>query len=215
MHNKFCITDGQKISTGSMNPTFNDAHKNNNNLLIIKSNYLAGNYEAEFQELWQGIFKKGDKVKYPEIILSGIRLENYFCPDDSCIKQVVGELKQAQQSIYFMTFSFTSKDIANILLLKNLEDIEIKGVMETKQISEHSQFERLKTNGVNVIKDSNPHNLHHKVFIIDNSTIITGSFNPTKGGDTRNDENILIIHNREIAELFLQEFQRLYTKNAE
>ncbi|HLC81253.1 MAG TPA: phospholipase D-like domain-containing protein [Candidatus Nanoarchaeia archaeon] len=210
MHNKFCIIDGQKIFTGSMNPTFNDANKNNNNLLLIASHYLAENYEAEFQELWRGIFKKGNSVKYPEITLSGIEIENYFCPDDDCIKQVVEELKQAQQSIYFLAFSFTSEEIASILLLKNLNGLEIKGVMETKQISEYSQFERLKTNGIKVIKDSNPNNLHHKVFIIDSETVITGSFNPTNGGNSRNDENILIINDRDTAKLFLQEFQQLY-----
>ena len=47
MHNKFCIIDGEKVSTGSMNPTFNDAYKNNNNLLLIQSQYLAENYEDE------------------------------------------------------------------------------------------------------------------------------------------------------------------------
>ena len=210
MHNKYCVVDGRKISTGSMNPTFNDAYKNNNNLLFITSRYLAENYEDEFQELWQEIFKKGDAVKYPEIILSEIKIENYFCPDDQCTEQVVDALKTATQSIYFMAFSFTSEEIANVLLLKNLDSLEIKGIMEARQISEHSQFERLKTNGINVVKDVNKNNMHHKVFIIDNSTVITGSFNPTNGGDTRNDENVLIIHDEQIAGLFLDEFDDLY-----
>ncbi|MBS3140013.1 DUF1669 domain-containing protein [Candidatus Woesearchaeota archaeon] len=210
MHNKFCIIDGEKVSTGSMNPTFNDAYKNNNNLLLIQSQYLAENYEDEFQELWRGIFKKGTAVKDPEITLSGIKIENYFCPDDHCIQQVVEELKTAEESIYFMAFSFTSEEIADVLLIKNLDEIPVKGVMETRQISEYSQFERLKNNGVEVIKDLNPHNMHHKVFIIDGQTVITGSFNPTNGGDKRNDENMLIIHDEEIAQRFIREFQMLF-----
>jgi len=40
--------------------------------------------------------------------------------------------------------------------------------------------------------------------------VITGSFNPTEGADKRNDENILIIHDQRIANLFLQEFERVY-----
>ena len=40
--------------------------------------------------------------------------------------------------------------------------------------------------------------------------MITGSFNPTEGADTRNDEDILIIHDKAIANLFLQEFERVY-----
>ena len=52
--------------------------------------------------------------------------------------------------------------------------------------------------------------LHHKVFIIDEEIVITGSFNPSMNGDTRNDENILIIHDQDIAEKYLQEFGYLW-----
>ncbi|MBI2125409.1 hypothetical protein HYU08_02535 [Candidatus Woesearchaeota archaeon] len=215
MHNKFCIIDGKKISTGSMNPTENDAHKNNNNLLLIESRVIAQNYEDEFQELWNGNFKKGDKVKNPSILLQDKetetkRVESYFCPEDSCSEQVKEELRKAEKSIHFMTFSFTHESIANILLLKNLDGIEVKGVMEVRQISEHSQFSRLQQNGIDVRRDGNKNNLHHKVFIIDQKTVITGSFNPSANGDQRNDENVIIIEDGQIAQRFVDEFEKVY-----
>ena len=49
------------------------------------------------------------------------------------------------------------------------------------------------------------------MFIIDNETVVTGSFNPTLSGDTRNDENILIIHDKEIAKEFLEEFENMFS----
>ena len=52
--------------------------------------------------------------------------------------------------------------------------------------------------------------MHNKVFVIDNKTVITGSYNPTKNANERNDENILIIHDKKIAEKFLNEFNNLY-----
>ena len=214
MHNKFCVIDGIKISTGSMNPTNNDAHKNNNNLLLIESVLLAENYEDEFQEMWNGVFKKGSKVKNPSLLLNGKRIENYFCPEDSCAEQVKEELQKAETSIYFMTFSFTHDGIANILLLKNLDGVEVKGVMEVKQISEHSEFNRMLQNQVDVRKDGNKNNLHHKVFIIDGKTVVTGSFNPSANGDQRNDENVLIIEDPEIAKKFVEEFWKVYGEAA-
>ena len=210
MHNKFCVIDGKKVITGSMNPTDNDANKNNNNVLFIDSQIIAQNYEDEFQELWNGEFKKGGLVKEPKINLSGMRMENYFCPDDQCAEQVKEELKKAERSIYFMTFSFTHEGIANILLLKNLDGIKVSGVMEARQISEYSQFNRLLQNGIDVRKDGNKNNMHHKVFIIDEKTIVTGSFNPTNNGDKNNDENVVIIEDSAIAEMFVQEFWRVY-----
>jgi len=219
MHNKFCIIDNKKITTGSMNPTNNGAHKNNNNLLLIESEVLAANYQAEFQEMWEGTFKKGDLVLNPTLTVGDVMIKNYFCPDDHCANKVKEELKKAQTSIYFMTFSFTHDGIANIILLKNHDGLDIKGVMEARQVSKYSQYEVLKyqiddknagEREGNIVKDGNKQNMHHKVFIIDEKTVVTGSMNPSKGGDTRNDENVLIIENEEIAGRFVEEFNRLH-----
>ena len=49
--------------------------------------------------------------------------------------------------------------------------------------------------------------MHHKVFIIDEKTVVTGSFNPTAGGDTRNDENVLVIEDVAIAKRFMDEYR--------
>lgn len=215
MHNKFCIVDKTKIFTGSMNPTENDAKKNDNNLLLITSTILAQNYEDEFQEMWANEFKGGQKIVYSHFFLrenntNYLEIQNYFCPEDDCAAKVKAELAKARNSIFFLTFSFTHRGIANQLLLKHLEDVEVKGVLETKQISKYSQYERLNSGGIEVRKDANKYNMHHKVFIIDNETVITGSFNPTAGGNQRNDENLLIIKNAEITQLFLSEFKKIF-----
>ena len=207
MHNKFCIIDGKKISSGSMNPTNNGATKNNNNLIFIESEVLAANYEAEFQEMWNGVFKKGEPVLNPVIELDGITIKNYFCPDDSCAEKVKDELKKAKKSIHFMTFSFTNDGIGNIILLKSLENITIQGVMEARQVTKYSVYDLLKYQGIDVVKDGNKQNMHHKVFIIDQETVVTGSFNPTGGGDKRNDENVLIITDKDIAKEYMEEHQ--------
>ncbi|MBT6773781.1 hypothetical protein HOA91_00270 [Candidatus Woesearchaeota archaeon] len=209
MHNKFCIIDGKKISSGSMNPTNNGATKNNNNLLFINSQVLAANYEAEFQEMWDGTFKKGDPVLNPIIELDGITIKNYFCPEDHCAEKVKDELKKAKESIHFMTFSFTNEGIGNIILLKSLENITIQGVMEARQVTKYSVYDLLKYQDIDVVKDGNKQNMHHKTFIIDKETVITGSFNPTGGGDKRNDENILIIENKDLAKEFMEEYQKV------
>jgi len=207
MHNKFCLIDNKKVSTGSMNPTENGAYKNNNNLLLINSKLIAKIYETEFQEMWNGTFKKGDTTNNNQIILDKSKIKIYFCPEDSCAYRVKEELKKAKESIHFMTFSFTHDGIGNILLLKHLDNITIEGIMEARQVTKHSQFARLIYSGINITKISHKGRMHHKVFIIDNKTVITGSFNPTGGGNTRNDENLLIIKDKDIAEMFMEEFE--------
>ncbi len=208
-HNKFCIIDNKIITTGSMNPTENGAYKNNNNLLIIYSKYLAKNYADEFKELRNNEFGKGDTVKYPLIYLNNKEIENYFCPEDGCADKIIKEINNAQKSIYFMTFSFTNEAIADAILFNDRADI--KGLFEKRgATSQYSQYPRLRDFGLDIRLDNNSYTMHHKVFIIDNRTVITGSMNPTGTGDTKNDENILIIHDKDIAEKYIEEFERLY-----
>ena len=40
--------------------------------------------------------------------------------------------------------------------------------------------------------------------------MVTGSFNPSANGDQRNDENVLIIEDDKIAQLFVTEFKKVY-----
>ncbi len=145
----------------------------------------------------------GEVVKYPEI---------YFCPRDDCKSAVVYNLNKAEHSIYFLSYSFTDGDIAD-LLIKKSKEIDVKGVFEKRGItSKYSQFKKLKENGIKVKFDKNKNLMHHKIFIIDNETVITGSINPTKNGFFANNENILIIHDKKVAEEYLEEFDRIYGK---
>ena len=210
MHNKFCILDGSIVITGSMNPTDNGVGKNNNNLVVISSKYLVENYNNEFEELWKGKFGIGDEVDYPLIKFNGYFIENYFCPEDDCEEKVLDVLENANSSIYFMTFSFTSDKIGDFLIT-NKDRLDIKGIFEKFQNNKWSEYRKMENlDGINIKFDTNSNMMHHKVFIIDNETVILGSYNPTKNANENNDENILIIHDEGIAELFLEEFERLF-----
>lgn len=210
MHNKFCIVDERWVYMGSMNPTVNCAYKNNNNLVIIESKYLVENYEAEFSELWNGNFGKGGDVPYPVIEWNNITLKNYFCPEDGCQKRVREEIAKAKSSIYFMQFSFTDDYIGRDLVIKAIEGVDVRGVFEKTKLSNYSEYNLLEYQGIDIRKDTNKYNLHHKVFIIDNRTVITGSYNPSASANSQNDENILIIEDEGVARMFAEELWRLY-----
>ncbi|MBT3303937.1 hypothetical protein HN592_00960 [Candidatus Woesearchaeota archaeon] len=205
MHNKFCIINESIVWTGSYNPTRN---KNDNNVVVIESKYLAENYLQEFEELKNNKFGYGEKVKYPRIILGNMLIENYFCPEDNCKEQVLKTLIKARKSIHFMTFSFTDSDIAGLLIEKSRQ-IEVRGVMERQRVNmQYNKFKQM-NKSFQIELDNNPAVMHHKVFVIDSQVVIMGSMNPTKSGDERNDENVVIIHNSEVAELFIKEFERV------
>lgn len=215
MHNKFCIADYKKIFTGSFNPTVRGAYYNNNNIVIINSEYLAENYEKEFLELWNNIFGNGAEVENPVFYLNDKIIRNYFCPEDNCAEQIEKEINKTQNNIYFMTFSFTHGGIATSIVKKIQDGIEVKGIFEKSQSSEYSKKELLEYQGADVKFDNNPQNMHNKVFIIDEKTVITGSFNPSENADSSNDENILIIEDKNIAQKYLDEFNYIWNYKEE
>jgi phosphatidylserine/phosphatidylglycerophosphate/cardiolipin synthase-like enzyme len=52
--------------------------------------------------------------------------------------------------------------------------------------------------------------MHHKVIIIDDKIVITGSFNFTANANN-NDENVLVIYDKEIAKQYITEFDKIFS----
>jgi phosphatidylserine/phosphatidylglycerophosphate/cardiolipin synthase-like enzyme len=57
--------------------------------------------------------------------------------------------------------------------------------------------------------------MHHKVFVIDGKTVVMGSFNFSESADEKNDENLLIIEDPELAKKYLAEFERVYATSVQ
>lgn len=64
--------------------------------------------------------------------------------------------------------------------------------------------------GVDVRRGGNPGSMHHKVIIIDEQVVVTGSYNFSESAWKRNEGNLLIIHSPEIAALYKEEFKRIW-----
>ena len=136
-------------------------------------------------------------------------IEVHFCPQDNCQEQLIKELSQAQNSIYFMTYSFTDNKIAEKLIEKS-KAVRVEGLMEkSRTTSKHNVYTQLKNSGIKVKTDKNRATMHNKVFIIDEETVITGSYNQTQNGNEHNNENMVVIRDKEVASQYLEEFDQL------
>jgi phosphatidylserine/phosphatidylglycerophosphate/cardiolipin synthase-like enzyme len=214
MHDKFVIIDRREVWTGSMNLTLSGAYENDNNLIRIRSPELAGNYLAEFEEMFaERRFGSGSPANTPKPVLwiDGARVETWFSPEDGTAKRLVELIRGAQQSVYFLAYSFTSDEIAGALLERSLAGVTIAGVLDESQARTNtgSEYERLLDHGLDVHLDGNPENMHHKVILIDEKVVVTGSYNFSASAEERNDENTLILDNPQIASLYLAEFERV------
>ena len=120
----------------------------------------------------------------------------------------------AEESIYFLAYSFTSDEIANAMLERLRAGVTISGILEENQVNSNQggEYERLQTAGLDIRLDGNPRNMHHKVILIDEHITITGSYNFSNNAEKINDENVIIFYNPQITARFLDEFKRLYAQ---
>jgi phosphatidylserine/phosphatidylglycerophosphate/cardiolipin synthase-like enzyme len=214
MHNKFMVVDGKAVWTGSYNFTRNGTYRNNNNAIFIQSPELAANFSVEFAEQFEdGKFgpRSPENTVNPEVEIEGTLIETCFAPEDECGLQIAELLFTAENSIHFMAFSFTHDDMGEVIRERADEGVLVRGVFEIRSSeTDYSEFYDMLKDHLDVYQDGNPYVMHHKVFIIDESIVIMGSFNFSTNADESNDENILIIHNTDIADEYMKEFDRVY-----
>jgi phosphatidylserine/phosphatidylglycerophosphate/cardiolipin synthase-like enzyme len=212
MHNKMIIVDSSTLFMGSWNMSYNDTFRNNNNLLQITSQKLIENYQAKFNEGFEkGLF--GAKALLnspnPKLSIGGVDVEQYFAPDDKVMDKLVAEVNKATKSVKFMAFTYTHKNLSSAMIARFQAGVVVQGVIENRGASQGALVP-LFCAKVPVLTDGNTYTMHHKVIIIDDSTVITGSFNFTASADESNDDNVIIIRSKTVAAAYLDEFAKIY-----
>jgi len=212
MHHKFMIVDNTTVWTGSWNLTTSSMFHHNNNALLITSKELAANFNAEFERMFnQNMFgPNSHDMPYKQVKADDATISLYFSPRGGTQEAVLEELKKAQKSIKFMTFSLTDKNAQDIILEKKKQGLKIEGVFDDCMArNAYSLYKPFRQNGIYSLRDGNQALLHHKVIIIDDQTVITGSFNYSKNAEQSNNENTLIIKSQKIGKFYNQEYGRI------
>jgi len=215
MHDKFVVIDRSEVWLGSMNYTYSGTYEDNNQLFLIRSVEMAENYTKEFEEMFIDDKFGPDVVPEtpnPEISIDGTNIEIYFSPDDGVAEHILEILSDAEESIYFMAFSFTTDEFGETIRAQAENGLDVAGVMEEQQVKSNigTEYDLFKQAGLNVFIDGNEGQMHHKTMIIDNRIVITGSYNFSRSAEIRNDENLVVFHNEQIADFYMEEFQRVY-----
>ncbi|MFN4150181.1 MAG: phospholipase D-like domain-containing protein, partial [Candidatus Sericytochromatia bacterium] len=212
MHNKFAIIDSETVITGSMNLSVNSMFRDNNNAIKIVSKEIAQNYQEEFNRMFeQKIFgPPGPRnIPFPEVKVGSAVVKTFFSPKGGTREAVLEELRKAKNSIRFTTFSLTDKDTQALLLEKDAAGVLVEGVFDGCMLSKYSSYYEFLKSKMPVYIDGNQALLHNKIFIVDNRTVITGSYNFSNNAENNNNENVIIIKSDKMAKYYRDEFFRL------
>jgi phosphatidylserine/phosphatidylglycerophosphate/cardiolipin synthase-like enzyme len=215
MHNKFWIFDGQILWTGSTNITVNAIFKQDNNAIAIQSPELAAIYEAEFQEMWDGKFgpRSPSQIEQQTVMVNGSPIQVVFTSEDPAIADaIIPVVNSATKSIRFLAFSFTDFPLADAMIQRANNGVDVAGVFEkVGSDTDSAELKTLYCAKVPVRRDGNGSFMHSKVIVVDERYVITGSLNFSTNAEESNDENVIIIDNPDIAKLYVKDFERVWS----
>ncbi len=129
--------------------------------------------------------------------------EVFFSPEGGCTDAIVREVRKASRSVHVQAFSFTSQPIARALTEASKRGVEVVVLFDQGIVQEpHAAMEILVKAGVPWFLDREHSIAHNKVMVIDDSVVVTGSFNFTTAAEHHNAENVLVIHDPDLAARF-------------
>ncbi len=127
----------------------------------------------------------------------------FFSPNGGCTKAIIDTISKSKSEILVQAYIFTSEPIAKALLNAHKRDVKVIVILDKKQKKNgYSPATFFANQGIPTYIDSGHAGAHDKVMILDQETVITGSFNFSKSAETQNSENVLIIRSSELARLY-------------
>lgn len=171
-------------------------------LLIFISGFGAGYFYYEDQ--LPAVFSS--ETEAPKINVC-------FSPEGKCEKLALFAINQAKKEILVQSYSFTSKPIAKALIESSKRGISVRVLFDRSQLkAPYSQIHNLTKAGIKTKVDYVQGIAHNKVIIVDNSRLITGSYNFSAAANTKNSENMLFINDENLAMIYKDQWLQRFNK---
>ena len=144
-----------------------------------------------------------------------VRAESYFSPGDECPRAIDRALAQATRSADICVFTITDDRLADAILDTHRRGVAVRIITDDAKAEDlGSDVDRFDRAGIPLRVDRSPFHMHHKFAILDARTLLTGSYNWTRGAARDNEENLILTDEPRLASAFSAAFDRLWTRLA-
>lgn len=219
MHHKYAVRDGRAVWTGSANWTRDSFSRQENVLLTVDHEVIAGAYARNFAELWETL--DVDHTGKFDISADGMRA--WFTPGrgPELSARIAKRLAQARRRIRIASPVFTAGAVLGTLAeIAEEGRIDIAGVSDAPQVRlvfrQWAENPRSRWKGPVLAEvldelpwagkesapwrpDSPLHDFMHAKVTVADDHVFLGSFNMSRSGE-QNAENVLEIHDAAIAD---------------
>lgn len=141
------------------------------------------------------------------------KADAYFSPGDACRNIIINQIMYATNKINICVFTISDDRITSAILDSHRRGRDIKIITDNdKSLDLGSDIAQLAREGIAVKMDATPNHMHHKFMVVDDKSVITGSYNWTLSAAKYNHENVLITHEGGVVKSFIKEFTQLWNK---
>jgi cardiolipin hydrolase len=134
-----------------------------------------------------------------------------FSPGDDCVNTIIGQLSSARSYVDICVFTITDNRITSAIREAHRRGIRLRIITDNeKMFDEGSDIEGLEALGIPIRVDMTEYHMHHKFALFDGTTLLTGSYNWTRGAAEFNEENLVVTNESRLVQKFAQVFEQLW-----
>lgn len=126
--------------------------------------------------------------------------------------RLVQYIQKATKSINICVFNLTNDDLAKAVLARHAAGVKVRVITDDEcMTNKGSDISNLAAEGIPVRTDDAPeYHMHNKFMVVDDTYLLTGSFNWTFQAGSNNQENLLVVDNQYYIKKYNDEFEKLW-----
>ncbi|MCM8534796.1 MAG: phospholipase D-like domain-containing protein [Lentisphaeraceae bacterium] len=181
-----------------------------------------GSVPTELRPVYDGILKYRNKVvnrlnlpidlysTQKTADLAGGKVNIYFAPSKTISKALVDFIKSSKDSLVVCVFELNLPEVVHALADQFKNGVDVRVIVDEDYKNE-AEMKVLYDAGVPVRFDDRSAFMHNKFAVADGLRVWTGSYNFTKNGTYKNDNNAISLESEKLAENYLSEFHEMWT----
>jgi len=137
------------------------------------------------------------------------QIETCFTPEEPCMDLIVSHILSAKETILVQAYVLTSKAIVESLIQVHQKNVTVRLLVDKSTSTSHqTKIPLLLQSGIPIIIDKTTGLAHNKIIIIDDTCVLTGSFNWTHSAQHRNAENVVILKGKSYCKRFKENWHK-------
>jgi len=138
-------------------------------------------------------------------------LDSYFSPGDTCRNSITKQISAARKDLLVCVFTISDDIITESIIAAHRRGVAIRLITDNeKSFDMGSDINQLAREGISLRMDTSPNHMHHKFMVLDQHSVVTGSYNWTRGAARFNHENIIVTKDPTTVQAFTREFDKLW-----